>query len=404
MIKKIGIYGGTFNPPHYGHIHAAEAFIEACALDMLIVMPALLPPHKQLQNDSPYARLEMARLAFSNSKYYPDRITVSNFEIASNQISYTYKTLEHFASDDNELYFLCGTDMFLSLGNWMNPSRIFELATIVLARREDEQSDDLKIVDAKKAYADRYNSRILEINYTPFPMSSTRIREAIEHHESIFGMLPENVIRYISFNNMYTCTHVLEEIIGDYLDSSRLKHTLSVAKECKKLAKMFDMSEYDSNRLYIAGLLHDITKCMSYEEHLYMAQKYRIRFIDADLQSPQILHQFTGAKFAQERFPEYTDFEICSAISCHTTGRRVMSLMDKLLFLADFIEPERKYSDCVNLRDYFYSGFSEDGKFVHLDQTVLRALESTKRHVEEKNLTFHPLSRAAMDALKNNLH
>ena len=402
--KKIGIFGGTFNPPHYGHIHAAEAFIEACDLDMLIVMPALLPPHKQLYNDSPYARLEMTRLAFSNSKYYPDKITVSNFEIASNEISYTYKTLEHFAAKDTELYFLCGTDMFVSLGSWKNPSRIFELATIVLARREDDITDGLRISEAKQSYESTYKPRIIEINYAPFSMSSTRIREAIKNHESIYGMLPENVIRYISFNNMYSCNHVIEEILGDYLDSSRLKNTLSVANECKKLAGLFDLDEVDSYRLYVAGLLHDITKCMTFEEHLEMAERYRLRFIEDDLNSPQILHQFTGAMFAKERFPQFTDEEIVSAIFCHTTGRRVMTLLDKLLFLADIIEPDRKYSDCVYLRNYFYEGLNDCDKLIHLDRTVLKALEMTKKHVEEKGLNVHPLSLAAIDALKNNLH
>ena len=126
--SKLGIYGGTFNPPHNGHIYAAEKFIEACNLDKLLIMPALIPPHKQVNDDSPYARLEMTKLAFSNSKYYPEKLSVSDYEITSKQISYTYKTLEHFANDETELYFLCGTDMFISLGSWKNPARSSILA------------------------------------------------------------------------------------------------------------------------------------------------------------------------------------------------------------------------------------------------------------------------------------
>lgn len=396
---KLGIYGGTFNPPHNGHIYAAEKFIETCALDKLLIMPALIPPHKQVNDDSPFARLEMTRLAFSNSPYYPERLEVSDYEITNKQISYTYKTLEHFANNETELYFLCGTDMFVSLGTWKNPARIFELATIVLARRENDMSDTVRIREAIKSFNTLYQPRIIEINYTPIPISSTEVREAVAKFQSLTGMVPDNVAGYIRQHELYKHGHVLEKLIGEYLDDYRVKHTLSVANECKKLAKIYKLTDYDTHRLYIAGLLHDITKCKKFDEQVALADELRIRLTEDDLNSPKILHQFTGAEFARREFAKYCDEDIKTAISCHTTGRRFMTLMDKLLFLADYIEPLRTFDDCVYIRNLFYNGFSSDPDLKHLNEVVLTALKITKKQLESEGQSVHPLTLAAIDAL-----
>jgi len=398
---KLGIYGGTFNPPHNGHIHAAENFIEACQLDKLLIMPALIPPHKQVNDDSPFARLEMTKLAFSNSKYYPQRLSVSDYEITNKQISYTYKTLEHFANDETELYFLCGTDMFVSLGSWKNPARIFELATIVLARRENDISETIRIREAINSFNLIYQPRIIEINYTPIPISSTEVRAAVSTKQSLTGMVPDNVAGYIRQHGLYDHTHVLEKLIAEYLDDYRLRHTLSVANECKKLAKLYDLSDYDSHRLYIAGLLHDITKCKKFDEQVLLANELNIRLTEDDLASPKILHQFTGAEFSRREFSKYCDEEILTAISCHTTGRRFMTLMDKLLFLADFIEPLRTFDDCIYIRNMFYNGFIKDPDHEHLNKVILTALNITKKQLESENQSVHALTLAAIDALNH---
>lgn len=397
--SKLGIYGGTFNPPHNGHIYAAEKFIEACNLDKLLIMPALIPPHKQVNDDSPYARLEMTKLAFSNSKYYPEKLSVSDYEITSKQISYTYKTLEHFANDETELYFLCGTDMFISLGSWKNPARIFELATIVLARRESDMADTIRIREAIKSFNALYQPRIIEIDYTPMPISSTEVRNAVLNGQSLTGMVPDNVAGYIRQHELYKHSHVLEKLISEYLDDYRVKHTLSVANECKKLAKLYNLTDFDAHRLYIAGLLHDVTKCKTFEEQVSLAKELHIRLTDDDLASPRILHQFTGAEFARREFSKYCDEDIRTAISCHTTGRRFMTLMDKLLFLADYIEPLRTFEDCIYIRNMFYNGFTSDPDHKHLDRVVLAALKTTKEQLEAENHRVHPLTLAAIDAL-----
>lgn len=399
---KLGIYGGTFNPPHNGHIHAAEKFIEACKLDKLLIMPALIPPHKQVNDDSPFARLEMTKLAFSTSKYYPNILSVSDYEITSKQISYTYKTLEHFADDETDLFFLCGTDMFVSLGSWKNPETIFKLATIVLARREDNDFDTIKIREAATSYMNQFDPRIIEINYTPMEISSTDVRNAVINGQSLTGMVPDAVAGYIRQYDLYKYTHVIEKILYEHLDDYRIKHSMSVANECKKLAKLYDMSEYDTHQLYIAGLLHDITKCRSYNEHLELAKELNLDLSEEDINSPKILHQFTGALFAAREFPNYCSSNVQNAIFCHTTGKRFMTLMDKILFLADYIEPLRTFEDCVKIRKMFYDGFIKDPDQKHLNNVILSALLMTKENLENENQTVHSLTLAAIEGLSNN--
>ena len=141
-MTKIGIYGGTFSPPHIGHIGAAKSFGREVELDEILIMPDFLPPHKQFdfeatEND----RLEMCRRAFCGI----DKVTVSDLEIKRGGTSYTSVTLEELSAPNRELYFLCGTDMFLTLDKWRRPEVIFKLATICCIRRESSLENDLLI-------------------------------------------------------------------------------------------------------------------------------------------------------------------------------------------------------------------------------------------------------------------
>ena len=111
--RRVGIYGGTFNPPHNGHVGAAEAFCRGALLDELIIMPDFLPPHKEIDKAvSADERLKMCELAFSHI----EKARVSDMEIRRGGRSYTSVTLEELSSPDVDLYFLCGTDMILTIG------------------------------------------------------------------------------------------------------------------------------------------------------------------------------------------------------------------------------------------------------------------------------------------------
>ena len=121
-MEKLGLYGGTFAPPHYGHIHAVKTFLEEVSLDRVLIMPTYQPPHKaKAAGDTPEVRLEMCRAAFGDIP----GAEVSDYEIRKADVSYTVQTLEHLAAPDREIYLLCGTDMFLTLDRWYRAAEIF---------------------------------------------------------------------------------------------------------------------------------------------------------------------------------------------------------------------------------------------------------------------------------------
>jgi nicotinate-nucleotide adenylyltransferase len=196
-MRRVGIYGGTFNPPHVGHIEAAKAFITQAKLDTLIIMPAFIPPHKQTDNlvncDD---RLEMCRLAFGNIP----NTEISDLEISRGGKSYTYLTLQELTSDDTELYFLCGTDMILTMDTWKNPEIIFTLAKICYIRRESDNAISELLIEKCGDYFQKYGADIIQINTEAIEISSSEIRA----EDGIWDRyLTANVIDYIRNQGLY---------------------------------------------------------------------------------------------------------------------------------------------------------------------------------------------------------
>ena len=198
---KIGIYGGTFDPPHNGHINICKMFLTQCALDKLYVVPTLNPPHKSVKsNVSSNDRFNMAYLAFSNIS---DKIEISDIEMKRQGKSYTSDTIKYFKHSDNEIYLLCGTDMFLTLDLWHEASYIFENSVIVFARRENDENITKQIQEKINKYKKEYNANIIMLNCNVLEISSTEIRKNIifENNANIF--LPMNVFNYIIEKNLY---------------------------------------------------------------------------------------------------------------------------------------------------------------------------------------------------------
>lgn len=198
--QKIGIYGGTFNPPHVAHVRACETFYNEVKPDLLLVIPDFLPPHKEVEGEATAEeRLEMTRLAFES---IPCAI-VSDMEIVRGGRSYTAITLSELSKPDRELYFLCGTDMFLSLDSWYKPEVIFSLATICYVRRENDKENDKKISERTDYYKKRYNAKIIFVSANVTELSSSELRQKIKSGEDVNGLLPEKVNNYIQKRGLY---------------------------------------------------------------------------------------------------------------------------------------------------------------------------------------------------------
>ena len=197
--QRVGIYGGTFSPPHIAHVAVARCFVDALLLDRLLVIPTFLPPHKDYDGAvTAEDRLNMCKLAFSDVK----NAEVSDMEIKRGGKSYTVVTLEELADDNKELFLMCGTDMFLTLDTWFNYERIFELATICFVRRESTEENSRLIEEKTKEYKEKYGAKIIVVENGVIEISSTELRTDTTEHRSRF--LPPAVFEYIAERGLYS--------------------------------------------------------------------------------------------------------------------------------------------------------------------------------------------------------
>ena len=163
-IRRVGIYGGTFAPPHIGHVEAARAFMKQMRLDYLYVIPAAIPPHKQSDFIvDPIHRLAMCDLAFSGI----DGVIVSDIELRRGGVSYTVDTLRELTAPDTRLFLFCGTDMFLTLDQWYQAEEIFKLCYPIYIRRENEQLITNRILKKIGEYTEKYNAVVRRVVTEP---------------------------------------------------------------------------------------------------------------------------------------------------------------------------------------------------------------------------------------------
>ena len=149
-MATIGVYGGSFNPPHLGHVLAAQACKAQLGLDRVLVIPAGMPPHKQLSSGSPTAdeRLELTRLAFAGMSGF----AVLDLELRREGKSYTVDTLRELKAEypQDTLYLMMGTDMFLAFQEWYCPAEIADLARLVCFSRYDSDEKNRRALEQQQ--------------------------------------------------------------------------------------------------------------------------------------------------------------------------------------------------------------------------------------------------------------
>jgi nicotinate-nucleotide adenylyltransferase len=190
---RIGVFGGTFDPPHVGHLLLASDAREALRLDSLIFIPAATQPFKihTPAVASPLDRLEMVRLAVADDANY----TVDDTEIVRKGLSFTVDTLEHLSKKHPraELFLLLGEDTLAGFDEWRNPVRIRELATLAVMRRTGPEAAPVSPVAPG----------VKEVSTRRVDVSSTEIRDRLRAGKSIKGFVPESVERFIDARGLY---------------------------------------------------------------------------------------------------------------------------------------------------------------------------------------------------------
>lgn len=392
---RLGIYGGTFSPPHIGHVEAAEAFYRELKLDKLLIIPTFIPPHKVSKDDAGAEdRLNMCKLAFS---HIPNT-EVSDIEIKRGGKSYTYLTLEELSREGVELYFLCGTDMILTFDQWKRYEYIFALASICYARRENDRENDLKIEEKIRQY-EKLGAKIIKVDHNVTEISSSDIRASLSDGKAAF--LNKSVIEYINLFGLYGSELNFDKLYRfakNNMSEKRFKHTLGVVKAAERIASA--LSPELKNKAKICAYLHDVTK---EKDQQALIESYGISLSTDDLASPETLHALTAPPFIREHLAEYATFEILFAIKTHTTGSPDMSLLGKILFVADFIEENRIYESSKNVREQLYCDLESkdlEHRLLSLDKAALSSIDYTVSHLKNINKPIHNLTLETRDCLK----
>ena len=316
-MEHIGIYGGSFDPPHLGHLQVAQQAIRERSLDKLLIIPSYAAPKELSLADAATLeqRLDMLRLCFSQ---------IPNVEIMS---------------PDENPESVCPDD-----------------------QRIEETAPVLSRADIRRLLAFRCAEEFL----------------------------PEGVSRYIQMNNLYgtgkSLRHLpmnkLEQVVISLLKPNRITHVLGCRDTATELARIWGVDETDAAR---AGLLHDITKALDGPLQLTLCRAYGIILNNFSKQNPKTLHALTGSLVAERIFGE--NDAVVSAIASHTTGKADMNMLEKVIYVADYMEPNRNFDGVDELRKLAYSD---------IDKALKLGLEMTLTMLRRQGREISPESQQAL--------
>ncbi len=389
-MDRIGIFGGSFNPPHVGHIRAAVRCAEQLELSRVLLIPARQTPGKELPEDAPTPeqRLAMTRLAAEESPL----LAVSDLEISSPGKSYTWQTIRQLREryPREELVLLVGTDMLCSLPEWRDADQILREASVAVLPRGGKQERQ-RIAEGTDNLR-RMGGRVCTVDCDPCEISSTQLRRLLAFRcaseflsPAVEGYIRENGLYHTADNWKNLPLERLEQVVISLLNPNRVRHVLGCRDTAVELAKRWGADVTDAAR---AGLLHDITKALDGPLQLTLCRAYGTLLDDFSRKYPKTLHAMTGSLVAQRIFGE--NEAVVSAIRNHTTGKADMNLLETIIYVADYMEPNRDFPGVERLRGLAYTDL----------QGALRlGLEMTLEHLKDQGSEVSPESRQALEWL-----
>ncbi|MDO4572781.1 MAG: nicotinate (nicotinamide) nucleotide adenylyltransferase [Clostridia bacterium] len=341
-MRRIGVLGGTFNPVHKAHLQMAALAREQLALERVLLMVAADPPHKPVDGGvDAGTRLEMTRLAAADCA----GVEASGLELERPGKSYTVETLRTLKArcPDAALWLIVGSDMLLDLPRWYRTEEIARLADIACVPRVGQESEDR---EAARRLEERFGARVLLLPAKAAPCSSTQVRERLFLGLPADALVPMPALLYAYERGLYfpPALRALWEKACGALGPKRRRHSAGAAVAAARLA--FDWGA-DCERARLAALMHDCAKELSPRRLSVLSGD------DTDI--PAVQHAFAGAVLAKTLYG-VEDEAVLRAIRRHCTGERGMSLLDKVVYLADAVEPTRDFAGVDALRSALREG------------------------------------------------
>lgn len=387
MVGAVGVFGGSFNPPHIGHITAVKTAFEWLKLKKVIFIPSRIPPHKKLAISSPNAeiRAELLRSCLASEPW----AEVSEIELNRDSVSYTYDTLrELFSIMPNEQFvLLVGTDMFKSLESWFNGEWILRNVSIAVFCRT--QQDGEVIEQYAEKYKRLYNTIVDIVPNFAIEISSTKLRSLLSERKGR-EYTEKNEYAFIIKHGLYGAKpdYVwLRNQAYSMLKLKRIPHVQGTEKVACELAELYGENVDDART---AAILHDITKKLDMQQQLILCKKYGIMVDSLESSSEKLLHSKTGAYYSRDMFG--ISRRVFEAIKWHTTGKAAMSLLEKIIYIADYIEPTRDFEGVDKLRELAYTD---------INLAMLLGLKMSVLELEERNVPVHHRTFEALEYYEN---
>lgn len=389
--KKIGIIGGTFDPIHNQHLYMANNALEKLGLDVIVFMPTGKSPHKKLEfATDKYDRYNMVSLAINDN----EKFVISDFETENQRISYTYSTLQYLRTvsrTDAQLYFIMGSDSLNDIYKWRNVDDIAMLCKLVVFLRPDYDENYVT-----REVIEKYSLDVIFLDDIKLAMSSTVIRKKLYNNENCRYIIPDIVIDYIKKKKLYLQNFTDEYIselklkVSQKISEKRYKHTLNVMEVSCALAKYYNVN---TTKCKVAALLHDFAKEMKKEDMLKYINENNL-YIDAyTTENLSLAHGIIASHIAKNEFNIH-DIDILNAIEYHTTGRPNMSMIEKIIYLSDALDPSRNYEELENLTEL---------AFADIDNAVLECIIGKIKHTNSEGKVEHPLSIVTFNFYKKEL-
>lgn len=378
------MFGGSFNPPHNGHVALARRLREEFSLSRVLFVVTGDPPHKRVAGDVDAAvRLALTRAALEGM----DGLEASDIEVRRGGRSYTIDTLRELRTlcPGAKLHLLMGEDMLENLPQWRDPEGIARLASIVALSRPGAAEDIKKTAQALRA---RYGADIRVSEFEGPDISSTDVRARVFEAKPISALVPCGTEKLIYEEGLYQPEEITQALskLRATLTPQRYLHSVGTMRCAIELADRFG---FDTKKARLAGLLHDCAKLPG-EKLLELSGRYGIVTDAYDRKNPGLLHDRVGACYAREEYG-ITDAEILTAIGCHTRGEAGMNAFSRLVYLADKIEPTRDYPGVEEIRRMAEKD---------MDRAALMSMQSVLAHLNEKKLSVQPNLYEAIEELK----
>ncbi|MBR2522868.1 MAG: bis(5'-nucleosyl)-tetraphosphatase (symmetrical) YqeK [Clostridiales bacterium] len=403
---RIALFGGSFDPVHYGHLELIRGAIASGSVDIVIVIPTVNNNFKRGRalTPAPY-RYYMTDAVISSE--FKKKVFVSDIEFSFDGITYTVNTLRQITKDSyiipflikngipgeraaerHSFFWLCGSDILRDFDKWHKPAEVLSYAALLCAKREGDESDLLYNCSRLK---ELFGCDIALFNMKGIDQASSDIR-----NRNDISALPGACRDFIATHDLYNAIRSLDNCSDEACDlyyrsavrmyptlsSKRLLHTLNVGLLAAKLAHDHGI---DADKALIAGALHDSAKEYPIEEQRSMAREISGDMFDHE----KLLHSPAGAYIAMHDYG-ITDQEILDAITYHTTGRGGATTLDKIVYLADKIEPSRTYTDLTEMRRLAP---------VDLDEAVRLCAISVADKFRRKGRDLHPVTSDFMREL-----